>query len=196
MALRPNTSVLDALLELQALDRLPRTGYALRGVSDPESIAEHGFHLCLLIWAVAPGVPDIDLGRALELALVHDLPEIRIGDLPRTAGRYLPPGAKTTAESAALAELLAPLGDRAPALFAEFESGETQEARLVRACDKLQLMIKVFVYERWGATGLGEFWDNAINFPEAGFAPVDELLAEIRQRRATWAAAQRAPQPD
>jgi putative hydrolase of HD superfamily len=189
--LQPNLSLLDALLELQALDRLPRTGYVLRGVSDPESIAEHGFHLCLLIWALAPGVPEVDLGRAMELALVHDLAEIRIGDLPRTAGRYLPAGAKATAESAALAELLAPLGERGPALLAEFETGETPEARLVRACDKLQLMVKVFVYERWGATGLGEFWHNAVNFPDPGFAPVDELLAELRRRRAAWSAAQR-----
>ncbi len=188
--MKPNRSLLDAVLELQALDRLPRTGYALRGVSDPESIAEHGFHLAVLIWALAPKVPGIDLGRALALALVHDLPEIRIGDLPRTAGRYLPDGAKATAEKAALAELLAPLGERAPALFAEFEAGESNEARLVRACDKLQLMIKVFVYERWGATGLGEFWDNKVNFPEPGLEPVDELLAEVRQRRAAWLAAQ------
>ena len=191
--MEPNRSLLDSLLELQALDRLPRTGYALRGVSDPESISEHGFHLALLIWALAPGVPEIDLGRALELALVHDLAEIRIGDLPRTAGHYLPEGAKATAESTALAELLAPLGERGPVLFAEFEAGETREARLVRACDKLQLMVKVFVYERWGATGLSEFWDNTINFPKPEFAPVDELLAEIRQRRATWLADQRGP---
>ena len=172
---------------------MPRTGYALRGVSDPESVAEHGFHLALLIWSLAPGIPELDLGHALELALVHDLAEIRIGDLPRTAGRYLPPGAKATAEAAALAELLAPLGERGPALFAEFEAATTREARLVKACDKLQLMIKVFVYESWGATGLGEFWDNTVNFPDPGFAPVDELLAEIRQRRVSWLDARRRP---
>lgn len=191
--MKPNSSLLDALLELQALDRMPRTGYALRGVSDPESIAEHGFHLQMLIWALAPAVPQIDMGRAMELALVHDLAEIRIGDLPRTADRYLPAGAKAEAESAALAELMAPLGERAPARFAEFEDGETREARLVRACDKLQMMIKVFAYERWGATGLGEFWDNPGNFPEPGLAPVDELLAELRRRRAAWLAARREP---
>lgn len=190
--MRPNASLLDSLLELQALDRLPRTGYALRGVSEPESIAEHGFHLCVLIWALAPSVPELDLGRALELALVHDLPEIRIGDLPRTAGRYLPEGAKATAERAALAEMMAPLGERAPVLLAEFEEGDSREARLVRACDKLQLMLKVFVYERWGAKGLSEFWANECNFPEPGFAPVDEMLAELRQRRAAWLAEQRA----
>ena len=190
--MQPNHSLLDSLLELQALDRLPRTGYALRGVNEPESIAEHGFHLCVLIWALAPDVPDLDLGHALELALVHDLPEIRIGDLPRTAGRYLPEGAKAVAERAALAELLAPQGERAPALLAEFEEGSSREARLVRACDKLQLMLKVFVYERWGATGLSEFWANDCNFPEPGFAPVDEMLAELRERRSTWLAEQRA----
>jgi putative hydrolase of HD superfamily len=184
--LEPNPTLLDSLLELQALDRLPRTGYALRGVGNPESISEHGFHLAVLIWALAPQIPDLDMGRALELALVHDLAEIRIGDLPRTAGRYLPEGAKATAEGAALAELLAPLGDRGPALLDEFERGESREARLARACDKLQLMIKVFFYERWGATGLGEFWQNEVNFPAPGFAPVDELMAELRRRRAAW----------
>ena len=183
--MQENPTLLDALLEIQALDRVPRAGYALRGVSEPESVAEHGFHLAVLIWALAPAVPGVDLGRALELALVHDLPEVRIGDLPRTAGRYLPAGAKAAAESAALAELLAPLGDRAPALLAEYGAGETPEARLVKACDKLQLMLKVFVYEHWGATGLGEFWDNPGNFPEPGIAPVDELLAEMRRRRET-----------
>ncbi len=115
-----NPTLLDSLLELQALDRVPRAGYQLRGVDDPESVTEHGWHLLLLLWAVAPEVAGIDLGRALELALVHDLAEIRIGDLPRTAARYLPDGAKEEAEAAALGEVMAPLGDRAPALFAEY----------------------------------------------------------------------------
>ena len=39
----PNENLLDVLLELQALDRVPRMGYLLRGVSDPESIAEHSW---------------------------------------------------------------------------------------------------------------------------------------------------------
>jgi putative hydrolase of HD superfamily len=189
--LRTNAKLLDALLELQALDRLPRTGYVLRGVADPESVAEHGWHLALLIWALAPEVPGADLGRALELALVHDLAEIRVGDLPRTAARYLPAGAKQAAESAALAELMAPLGERATALLAEYEHGESTEARLVRACDKLQMMIKVWVYERWGAGGLGEFWERPGNFPEPGFAAVDELFAELRRRRQAWLAERR-----
>ena len=181
--MRRHASLLDSLLELQILDRVPRSGWALRGVPEPESVSEHGFHVVLLAWALAPRVEALDMLRALELAVVHDLAEVRLGDLPRTAARYLPDGAKHAAEEAALAELLAPLGDRAAALYREYRAKQTREARFVAACDKLQLMIKVTLYEGWGAGGLGEFWDNAENFPDDEFAPVASLVAELRARR-------------
>ena len=177
-------SLLDSLLELQILDRVPRSGWALRGVAEPESVSEHAFHVVLLVWALAADVPGLDAARAVELAIVHDLAEVRLGDLPRTAARYLPAGAKHAAEEAALAELLAPLGERAVALYREYCAKATPEARFVAACDKLQLMIKATLYESWGAGGLGEFWDNPVNFPGDEFAPVAALFAALRERRA------------
>jgi putative hydrolase of HD superfamily len=181
--LRRNETLLDVLLELQVLDRVPRSGYVLRGVTDPESITEHSWHVLFLVWSLGARVPGLDVARAVEIALVHDLGEARVGDLPRTAGRYFPAGAKASAESAAVAELLAPLGERALAPHAEYQAGESLEARLVKACDKLQLMLKVAVYESWGQGALGEFWDNPDNFPASGIAPVDELLDALRARR-------------
>jgi putative hydrolase of HD superfamily len=151
----------------------------LRGVPEPESVSEHAWHVVLLVWALGPRVPGLDLLRALELALVHDLAEVRLGDLPRTAARYLPAGAKHAAEEQALTELLAPLGDRGPGLYAEYRAKASAEARLVAACDKLQLLLKVHLYESWGATGLGEFWDNPENFPDDEFAPIAEVMREL-----------------
>ena len=189
--MKRNESLLDTLLELQILDRVPRAGWMLRGVPEPESVSEHAFHVVFLVWALGPGVRGLDLGRALELAIVHDLAEVRLGDLPRTAARYLQAGAKHAAEQAALAELLAPLGRRGDALYAEYRDKATPEARFVGACDKLQLMLKVTLYEGWGAGGLAEFWANEANFPAAEFAPVDELIGELRARRT--GAQRRAP---
>jgi putative hydrolase of HD superfamily len=180
---KPNQSPLDTLLELQILDRVPRSGWMLRGVPEPESVSEHAWHVVLLVWTLGPRVPGLDLLRALELAIVHDLAEVRLGDLPRTAARYLPPGAKHAAEQQALDELLAPLGPRGSELYAEYRGKRSAEARFVAACDKLQLMLKVTLYERWGAGGLGEFWEHAENFPGDEFAPVAELIAELRARR-------------
>lgn len=182
--MRPNHSLLELFLELQNLDRVPRSGWALRGVAAGESVTEHSWHVLFLVWALGPRIPGLDVGRAVEIALVHDLAEVRLGDLPQTAARYLPEGAKKEAERTAVAEILAPLPGRSRELYAEYEAGETPEARLVKACDKLQLMVKAAAYERWGAGGLAEFWDNPDNFPDGGFAPVRELFEELRRRRA------------
>ena len=53
----------------------------------------------------------------------------------------------------------------------------------VCSCDKLQLMLKVAVYERWGTGALAEFWDNPDNFPDGGFPAVKELFEALRERR-------------
>lgn len=181
--MRANGHLLDLLLEVQTLDRIPRSGFVLRGVTDPESVAEHTWHVLFLVWALGPKVEGIDLGRAIEMALIHDLAELRIGDLPRTAAHYFPPGAKKAAETAAMADILAPLPGRARELFDDYEAATSPEARFVKACDKLQLMLKVTLYERWREGALAEFWDNPDNFPDFGFPAVQELFEELRDRR-------------
>ncbi len=181
--MKPVPSLLDLLLELQTLDRVPRSGYALRGIAEPESVSEHSFHLIVLVWTLAAETPEVDRARALEIALVHDLAEVRTGDLPATAARYLPAGAKAAAELAAARELLAPLDQRALELFAEYQAKESPEARFVAACDKLQILLKARVYEDWGATGLGDFRRLLEDFPEVGFAAIRRLVGELRERR-------------
>ncbi len=181
--MRINDTLLELVLELQALDRVPRMGYLLRGVVEAESVSEHSWHVVFLVWALAPRCPGVDAARAVEIALVHDLAELRLGDLPRTTARYFPAGAKRTAEGAAIAEILAPLGDGARALWEDYAAGASPEAKLVKACDKLQLMLKVAVYESWGEGRLAEFWDNPDNFPDGGFPAVCELFEGLRRAR-------------
>jgi putative hydrolases of HD superfamily len=181
--MKANSTLLDLLLEVQALDRIPRSGYVLRGVAEPESVTEHTWHVLLLVWTLGPRIEGIDVHRAMEIALVHDLAELRIGDLPRTSSHYFPEGAKKEAEAAAMADVLAPVAERALPLYEEYQQGTTPEARLVKACDKLQLMLKVAVYERWGTGALAEFWDNPDNFPDGGFPAVRELFEALRERR-------------
>lgn len=178
----PSESLLELLLELQILDRVPRMGWLLRGVADPESVSEHAFHVALLTWVLAPGIPGVDRERAVAMALLHDAAEVRLGDLPRTAASYLPADAKRQAETAATEQLLAPLPE-AIELAADYHGGRSPEARLVKACDKLQLLLKVRRYERDGAGGLAEFWENPDNFPGTDLPPVRELIDELMRGR-------------
>ena len=181
--MKANRTLLDLYFETQILDRIPRSGYVLRGVPEPESVTEHTWHVLFLVWTLGARTDGIDVNRAMEIALVHDLAELRIGDLPRTSSHYFPEGAKRAAEAAAMSDILAPLPERARRLFEEYQQGATPEARLVKACDKLQLMIKVAVYEKWGTGALAEFWDNPENFPDGGFPAVREMFEELRARR-------------
>ncbi len=180
----PNDTLTDLFLELQVLDRVPRAGFFLRGVTEPESVSEHSFHLAFLVWVLASR-ESLDVSRAVEMALLHDLAEVRFGDLPRTAAHYLPPGAKKSAERAALDEILAPLAETRDAanLLDEYDANTSREARFVRACDRLQLLIKVVSYERWGNRGLGEFWRDEKSFDDGGFPQLQEIYQQLRQRR-------------
>jgi len=183
--MEPNGELLDLLLEVQNLDRIPRLGYLLSGVSDPESVSEHTLHVAFLVWVVGEHIPNLDRLRAIEIAMVHDLAELRIGDFPRTASRYLPEGAKTTAEAAAVEEILAPLTPRMRALWEEYREAETVEARLVKSCDKLQMMLKVHLYESQGNQGLARFWDNPENFPDASFPLIEQLFKQLKDHRSS-----------
>ncbi len=180
--------LLDLAIEVQCLDRLPRVGYALRGVAAPESVAEHLFHVAFLVWATGRDEPGLELARALEIALLHELAEARLGDLPRPAAAYLPPGVKAAAERRILADLLAPLGAGVEAL-ADYQEGASREARLVAVCDKLQLLIKAWVYHQAGNGNMDEFFGALASFDDGGFPRVRELVEELKRRRA-------APRPE
>lgn len=179
--------VLDLLLELQSLDRLPRTGYLQRGVRDPESISEHQYQLAMVAWLLAAREPTVDRSRVVEMALVHDLAELRTGDLPRTATGYFGEDVKHAAERRAVGEILAPADERALELYDDYRRGESPDARFVRSCDKLQLMLKVAVYEAWGDRGMTELWEHPDNFPGPEFASVRELFEALSRWRAARA---------
>jgi len=159
---------LDLLLASSRLKTTPRVGWHLRGVPAPESVADHTWGtalIALVLCALAPeaGDGEPDRGRALAMALLHDLPECVVGDLPRSATRLLPEGAKEQAETAALAELLsgvpAPAAEDWQALDREYRAATSLEARLVRDADRLDLLLQATVYaETTGNRRLDEFW--------------------------------------
>src|SRR5262245_35300084 len=101
---------LRALLALLPLERLPRTGWILRGASPVEPVAGHVLGTAFVALALAPRVdPPLDIDRAVALALLHDAPEALTGDLPRRGRELLPEGSKARMDAAAARELLLPL---------------------------------------------------------------------------------------
>ena len=123
--------------------------------------------------------PPLDIGRLLELILVHDAPEALTGDLPRAASELLPSGAKRSMEEGAAARLLGPLAPRLVETWAEYASGASREARLARHCDVLQLGVRLLGYQGQGHRGLEEFLAGVESLDCSEFPPAAELRGEI-----------------
>lgn len=158
-----NDKLIDLFLETATLKRLPRTGWVMRGVPYVESVADHSFGVAFVALALADALDeDLDLEKVLVMAVLHDLAEVRLTDLPVSAVRLIPGEVKSEAEAKAIAGLLAPLpgGERLKALWQAFEDRTSLEGCLVRDADKLEMMVQCLRYEMAGSRGLEEFWQS------------------------------------
>ena len=89
----------------------------------------------------------------LKLCLVHDLPEIIVGDLTPADDR----STKAADERAAMQELAPEWVD----LFDEYEQQSTPEAVFVRSLDKLDMALQAKVYMERTDLDLHQFIESA-----------------------------------
>lgn len=159
-------AILDALDALAPLGELPRTGWVVRGCHPPESIAAHTLAVAQLVAMVcdalaADGVV-VDGGRAVRMALFHDAAEARTGEVPMPIKAAGLADALHRAEAAIVDQMLpAPTA----AAWRAAEQADDVEARVVRACDKLQMLATAWRYQRRGveAAAFDGMWNRAEN---------------------------------
>lgn len=189
--------MLSVLLELQRLKRLDRTGWVLRGLAPgTESVAAHSYGVALAAMLLADEVRargvEVDVERVLRVALLHDLAEVRTGDMPRTAVELYSAEVRKRAERAAFDDIMSELDARWRASYGawheDYEERGSLEARLVKAADIIDLLAQALTFERAGARGLDEFWEGAAgrDFRLEGVAGevVGEVLAALVAARA------------
>ncbi len=140
------TVTTDDLCRLAAeLKEVRRAGWLRVGNSAPESVADHSYGVALLALLRCP--PELDRGRLLIMAILHDLAEVRVGDITPHDG--VPAEEKHRREDEVMAALLV---DRPEllALWREAEAQQTPEARFLKEMDRLDMRLQA---ERYAATG-------------------------------------------
>lgn len=155
--------VLRSWLEAAQLKRLYRQGWLKRGVpeADCESVADHSFGVAMLALFLSEADETVDVGKAVLLALVHELGEVWAGDITPVDG--ISRERKAAMELESLKTVLAglPGSERIETLWEEFEEGNSAEARLVKQLDRLEMGLQAAVYKADGAAGMEEFFRSA-----------------------------------
>ena len=185
-------AILSFIEEIGILKSLPRTGWLIHGIKNGESIADHCYRMTLLSMLladtlVAKGMK-LDTEKVMRLSLLHEIAEARIGDIPFTVLTYIPEEVKEIGERKAVTSMLEKFGSIGKwyqELWEEFEQNKTIEAKLVRAADKLELMIQVLEYEKLGYQSLNQFWENDWNQRGFDISPLIQEIMELLTKKRT-----------
>jgi len=98
-----------------------------------ESVAEHSWRLALMAMLLREEFPHVDMGKVIELCLIHDLGEAFTGDKPVFEKTEEDSRKEAEAYRGWIATLPPSLSQRMAALCNEMEARETPEAKLYKA---------------------------------------------------------------
>jgi putative hydrolase of HD superfamily len=131
------------VLEADALKTVSRRNSLTDG-SRRENTAEHSWHLALMAMVLVPySAEPVDLGRVLELVLVHDIVEIDAGDtfLYDTDAAAQKEALEQRAADRLFSIVPGEDGIRLRARWDEYEARDTPEARFAHALDRLSPLL-------------------------------------------------------
>ena len=193
---------LDFILAADALRLVERRTYIGDG-SRHENSAEHSWHLAVAVLVFEPLARErnLNLQRMLEIALLHDLPEIGAGDtyVYDAAGRE----SQVEREQNAASEIFGKLPDAQNLEFRarwdEFEELQSSEAKFVRGLDRLLPILLNYTTNgrAWLHHGIRADQVRELNLPVLSEAPAlqiycEELIADAT--RLGFLSGERAPE--
>ncbi|KAL7464934.1 hypothetical protein ACHAXS_005267 [Conticribra weissflogii] len=126
----------------------------------------------------------LDTNKCIKLALVHDLAEAKVGDITPHCG--VSDGDKYEMELNTMnqiSQMLGPslAGEEILSLWKEYEEGTTEESKLVKDLDKLEMILQAMEYENDGCheESLDGFFESTKGKwrTELGFRWAEEIVS-------------------
>ena len=183
----------------------PRVGWAIRGVPNHESVADHSWRVAALCFLLPRD--QYNIAKCLEMAVVHDMAEVVVGDI--TPEDNIPKNEKQILELNAMHEIVALLkgtdedsghnnhlpqniGNDSDAavpthqylldIFHEYEERNSKEAAAVKDLDMLDMILQADEYEGNHNIDMSDFFDGT---PVEKFVvpEVREAAKEVHRRR-------------
>lgn len=173
------------------LKDMPRRGWVINDIKNPESIADHVFRATLMAWILG-SKKKLNIERVLKTALIHDICEVYAGDttpydsvlpkdakkrraLMRTWPRLSDKEKKRLGEKKYIKEKKAlekiikdlpkDLAGEIKHLWFDYEKGLTKEGRFFKQADRLENFLQAMEYRRkYKKPPQGPWWEWAREF--------------------------------
>jgi putative hydrolase of HD superfamily len=173
------------------LKEMPRRGWIINDIKNPESIAAHTFRASLMAWILGKK-KKLNTERVLKIALIHDLCEVYAGDttpydslLPKNAKKRKElmktwprlsekekkklSSKKHKKERLALEKITKDLpremSNEIRHLWFDYEKGLTKEGRFFKQTDRLENFLQAMEYwKKYKKPPQGPWWEWAKEF--------------------------------
>lgn len=138
------------LFEVGTLKNVRRSGWWHIGIKQPETVAEHSFRAVLLAYILAK-MEGLNPSRAMLIALLHDVPEARVTDVNKLAGRYIDAqSAEQKAGAEQISNLPEPFASEFSEVLNEMFECITKEAIVAKDADLLECAFQAIEYRHIG----------------------------------------------
>lgn len=182
---------IDLFLRANSSKKIPRTGWVMNNIDQPESVAEHTFSLSFLTMQLAPILSQkldypLNTNKLIKMAILHDIGEVETGDVVVARAGLIDlkkREQKEKMEKEGIKKLFK-ITDKsrlALSLYNEMIERNTIESKIFWQLDKLDMGIQALEYELTQGKDLSEFFENV---KVSIFNPfLIELFQEILNRR-------------
>ncbi|KPJ73236.1 hypothetical protein AMJ48_02105 [Parcubacteria bacterium DG_74_1] len=165
-------NIVNFLIEVGKLKKMPRRGWVLRGIKNPETIAAHSFRMSIMAWLLGKK-RRLNVNKVIKISLIHDICEVYAGDTtpyhqlhprnkkerrkltqkwPRFSKKEKEKffSEKYKKEHTALKKLIFKLAPTTKkeieSLWLDYERGLTPEGRFVRQVDRVENLLQALEY--------------------------------------------------
>ena len=179
-------NVVEFIFETGVLKRVPRSGWSVLGIKNPESVADHSFR-CAVIGYLIAHMEKVSVYRVLLMTLFNDIHEARITDLHKMAQRYID---ARTAEDASFEEQVGSLPEgilqELSDVREDYGTQESKESFVARDSDILECLIQAKEYYEHGHKSAALFMKKAPEYLKTESSKTLWQLAQTMDVNEWW----------
>jgi putative hydrolase of HD superfamily len=171
--------------EIGKIKKIKRSGWVREGIESPESVADHSYRVAVMAMILGNRL-DVDTDKLIKMALAHDLGEGLTGDVIDQRGGKTDTKLKEEKDKEKIDRVeqiftAEDENDFVPKLQAESLRMESNEAKILKQLDGLEMAIQALEYEEEAGKDLTEFFENATMRIENEY--LKKLLNEVKSSR-------------